>query len=96
MTLIERLEHGETYTDAVDDAIYEIQRLRGVVESHKTERATLRRALEKACEYVADAGGSCPFDVHGWERIENCANVCLIVGAESRGKCWLHLFMEEE
>ncbi len=35
MDLIERLEHGETYVDAVDDAISEILLLRRQVEELK-------------------------------------------------------------
>lgn len=91
MNLIERLEHGETYTDAVDDAIYEILRLRGAVESYKKERDTLRRALEKACELINE-DGECP-NYYGWVSKEIDCTLCAV---DTRKACWLQYFMEED
>lgn len=73
------------------------------IKTIEHERDNLRRALEKACEYITrrlsdDAtigyAKACPWGEEGWTKEKKCYSECLFMdGAEK--ECWLLYFMEE-
>ena len=59
------------------------------------EHSTLRKALEKACEYLAIKSASCPYIEDEWSSELNGANSCNARDKEAKD-CWLQYFMESK
>jgi len=68
------------------------------IQALKKDRDHLRRALEKACEWIdVQMEHSCPcFNFEDWERDENCID-CVDTPKmqELSSSCWLLYFMED-
>ena len=84
--------------EALDKACKYMVKLSECVNETTAERDTLRRALEKACEFMAtDELVSCPMDMYEWEYPQGCEAVCGSIDIEKGdvSKCWMAYFMDD-